>query len=228
MNGSVVRLTQGDPSKKTVYYSDPVRAALHWQAEGAKRLHIIDLDAALGLGQNNEEVQKIISAISIPTQVGGGIRSLDKAEEYFSAGADRIIIGTKALEDKSFVNSILRKFGRSHIVAAVDYGEKGVVVRGWTESTGKSVVDAVGNLVSLRVEYFLVTSANRDGTRIGPDYRILEEVCSLKVNIIAAGGIESLDDLVRLKDIGVHSVVLGRSIYDGALKLHDAIKVAGD
>ena len=228
-SGQVVRLTQGDPKKVTVFYKDPIQAALYWQKEGAKSLHIVDLDAALGFGENSKIIEKILQCVSIPTQIGGGIRSIDRFKKLLSLGSERLIVGTKAITDPTFIDLLIEKFGKKRLVIAVDYGNTGVLVKGWKESTGKPVMDIIQELIKKGIEYFLITSAVRDGTKRGPDYNILNQVCVLpKIKVIAAGGVFSLDDIYRLKKIGVYSTILGRSLYDHVFNLKDAIKIASD
>ena len=216
MGGSVVRLVKGDPANKTVYSSDPVDTAKKWEAAGADMLHIVDLDAAFANGNNAELTAKIAGAVKIPVQVAGGIRSPEKAEEMLSK-ASRVVLGTMAYSEPEVVRKLAKKnFGR--IVISIDHAGGKVMVKGWKESTGTKVADAISQFASMGVDEFLLTSIERDGTLQGPDVRTLADA-AVSARIIASGGIASLEDIVKVRSAGCSSVILGKAMYDGRVSI---------
>jgi phosphoribosylformimino-5-aminoimidazole carboxamide ribotide isomerase len=216
MGGSVVRLVKGDPANKTVYSSDPVETAKKWEAAGADMLHIVDLDAAFSSGSNAELVANIAGAVKIPVQVAGGIRSPEKAEEML-AKASRVVVGTMAYSEPEAVKKLVKKNPGS-IVISIDQVDGKVMVKGWKESTGTQVADAISQFSSVGVNEFLLTSIERDGTLQGPDVRTLAEAAR-SVRIIASGGIASLEDIVKVRSAGCSSVILGKAMYDGKVSI---------
>ncbi|MFQ6095087.1 MAG: 1-(5-phosphoribosyl)-5-[(5-phosphoribosylamino)methylideneamino]imidazole-4-carboxamide isomerase [Candidatus Bathyarchaeia archaeon] len=227
MKGKVVRLLRGDPATQKAYnqLGDPVTVAQRWESEGAGYLHIVDLDAALGLGSNTYVIRAIVDAVGVPVQVGGGIRSLDIAEDYLKMGVNRIILGSLAFKDPSQVKAILNTHGSGRVVVALDNIQGKVVVRGWRASTRFTVEESVSMFSSLGVKIFLVTSVAKDGTLMGPDLDVLSRVCHFQgVHIIAAGGISNLEDLLVLKRLGVWGVVVGKALYEGLFSLGEALR----
>lgn len=216
MGGSVVRLVKGDPANKTVYSSDPVETAKKWEAAGADMLHIVDLDAAFSTGSNAELVASIAGAVKIPVQVAGGIRSPEKAEEML-AKASRVVVGTMAYSEPEAVKKLVKK-NPSSIVISIDQVDGKVMVKGWKESTGTQVADAISQFSSVGVNEFLLTSIERDGTLQGPDVRTLAEAAR-SARIIASGGIASLEDIVKVRSAGCSSVILGKAMYDGKVSI---------
>jgi phosphoribosylformimino-5-aminoimidazole carboxamide ribotide isomerase len=216
MGGSVVRLVKGDPANKTVYSSDPVETAKKWEAAGADMLHIVDLDAAFANGNNAELTTKIAGAVKIPVQVAGGIRSPEKAEEMLSK-ASRVVLGTMAYGEPEVVRKLAKKnLGR--IVISIDQAGGKVMVKGWKESTGTIVADAISQFASMGVDEFLLTSIERDGTLQGPDVRMLADA-AVSARIIASGGISNLEDIVKVRSAGCSSVILGKAMYDGRISI---------
>jgi phosphoribosylformimino-5-aminoimidazole carboxamide ribotide isomerase len=229
MDGRVVRLVRGDPKKMKPYeqFGDPVEVAKKWEREGADFIHVIDLDAALGRGSNLGVIGKIVKAVSKPVQVGGGIRSFEAAQKLFQTGVTRVILGSLAFKEPELLKRLLKVFGGDQVVVALDYRGDEVMVRGWKSATKLSLDAAVEKFVNLHVIFFLVTSITRDGTLTGPDYDTLVRVSNNpEINVIAAGGIGSLEDLKLLKRSGVQGVVIGKALYEGAFKLKDALEVA--
>lgn len=224
MAGSVVRLVKGDPANKVVYGSDPAETARKWEALGADMLHVVDLDAALGTGNNDEAISKITAAVKIPVQRAGGIRSYDSAKEALEKSA-RIVIGTMAYSDKESVRKLAKKYpGR--IVVSIDQVDGNVMVKGWKESSGVKVSDALAQFLEMGIEEFLLTSVERDGTLQGPDMATLAAAVASKARIIASGGISSVEDTIRVKSIGCSAVILGKAMYDGKVSIEKVKAVA--
>ena len=229
MKGKVVRLTRGDPETLKAYesFGDPVAVAKRWEREGADAIHIIDLDAALDRGSNLGVVMQIARAVDVPVQVGGGIRDLESARNLLATEVDRVIVGALAFENPAALRKLLEAFGRERVVVALDHRGGVVVIRGWRTATKLGVEEAMGRFLSVGAGLFLVTSVTRDGTLQGPDYDMLAKACGYPgAEVLAAGGIGCLEDLVALKRIGVRGVVIGKALYEGAFKLREAIEVA--
>jgi len=216
MGGSVVRLVKGDPANKVVYSSDPVDTSRKWETAGADMLHIVDLDAAFSSGSNAELVVKITAAVKIPVQVAGGIRTPEKAEEMMSK-ASRVVLGTMAYSTPEVVRKLAKK-NPGRVVISIDQVNGKVMVKGWRESTGMKVADAISQFASMGVDEFLLTSIERDGTLQGPDVSTLAEAAK-SARIIASGGIASLEDIVKVRSTGCSSVILGKAMYDGKVSI---------
>lgn len=235
MAGSVVRLVKGKAEDKTVYSSDPVETAAKWASAGADLLHTVDLDATLGSntnGKNEYNSSTILSIISrakevgnIPVQVAGGIRTVEDAEKWLDAGASKVVIGTLAFNDSGAAKKLAKKYP-DRIVVSIDHKDGIVMVKGWQESTGSGVAEAMSRFVSMGISEFLLTSIDRDGTLSGPDLRWLSEACRGSARIIASGGISSVEDVHRVKCIGCASVILGKALYDGRITVQGAKAVA--
>jgi phosphoribosylformimino-5-aminoimidazole carboxamide ribotide isomerase len=230
MGGKVVRLLRGDPKLATSYehLGDPVSFAKRWEAEGACFIHVVDLDATLELGSNLNVVESILGAVKVPLQVGGGIRTLKLARRLFGLGVDRCVLGSAAFSRPSFVKVLVDEFGEDRVVVALDNLEGTVLVRGWKASARVTVPEAVTKFSAIGVKLFLMTSVARDGTLSGPDLESLSQLSRQSVNVIAAGGIGSLDDLVALKDLGVGAVVVGKALYEKKFSLGEALRTVKD
>jgi phosphoribosylformimino-5-aminoimidazole carboxamide ribotide isomerase len=229
MKGKVVRLVHGDPKTAKIYdcFGEPPEIAEKWKKEGAKSLHIIDLDAALGLGDNLAMIAKIAETADLPIQVGGGIRKLETVEKLFGMGISRVILGALAFREPSAITKIHDRFSLGRVIVALDDKDGKIMVEGWKTSTQISMEEALAKFSSLQVKTFLITSIARDGTLSGPDVKTLEKTCAYpSVSIIAAGGISSLRDLALLKQIGVEGTVIGKALYEGLFTLREALKVA--
>jgi len=228
MKGRVVRLTQGDPEKATVYKSlgSPADVAERWKNEGARYLHVIDLDAAMDLGNNRKQIREIAKRVETPMEVGGGIRTSEDVIDIMGLGVDRAILGTLAMERPDILVDLLAKFGSNRIAVALDYLDDRIVIRGWKRDTGNSLDDALSKLVRLGASTFLMTSVSRDGLLTGPDLETLTKYAKHKsLNILAAGGVASLEDLSRLKTTGVKGVVVGKALYEGRFRLEEALSM---
>ena len=221
--GRAVRLLRGDPNAETTYADDPVAVAERFQSEGARRLHVVDLDAALDEGSNTEVVQRICHSVAIPVQVGGGIRTLEDVGSLLEAGAARAILGTAAAIDPSFVSRAVEEYAE-HVVVAVDVRGGRVMMRGWKEE-GPELEATLRALEEAGAPRLLVTSIARDGTLEGPDLRLYSQVLELTDRpVIASGGVRSADDVWALRDLGCEAVVTGKALYEKTLRLAQVIR----
>ena len=216
MGGSVVRLVRGNPDDKVEYSNDPVETARKWESVGADMLHIVDLDAAFSTGSNSELIAKISQAVRIPLQIAGGIRSLEKAEEMLSM-ASRVVIGTMAYREPEVVRKLVKK-NIDRVTISVDQIDGMVMVKGWKESTGTTVADAIWQFLAIGVDEFLLTSIDRDGTLQGPDIKTLTDA-AVFARIIASGGISSIEDVIKIRSAGCSSVIIGKAMYDGKVSI---------
>jgi phosphoribosylformimino-5-aminoimidazole carboxamide ribotide isomerase len=227
MKGKVVRLSRGDPATAKVYdqWGTPVQVAMKWKSQGAKRLHIIDLDAAFSTGDNAQTVADIARASGLPVQVGGGIRTVKAVERLFKLGVDYVILGALAFSDPEAIPQIQKKFGSGSVIVALDNKDGKVMVEGWKTQTAFTMAEALEKFAKLGARSFLITSITQDGMLQGPDLDTLREASKYPdVEIIAAGGIGSLNDLIALKNVGVEGAVVGKALYEGRFTLKDAIK----
>lgn len=216
--GRAVRLRRGDPSEETTYDDHPVEVAQRFQEEGARRLHVIDLDAALGDGDNREAIREICRAVVVPVQVGGGIRSLEAASRVVDDGAARAILGTAAAADVSFVERAVEEFAE-RVVVAVDVRGGRLMLDGWREE-GPELDTALPALHDAGAPRFLVTAIARDGTLEGPDLNLYRQVLKLTDRpVIASGGVRNADDVWALRDAGCEAAVTGKALYEKTLKL---------
>jgi phosphoribosylformimino-5-aminoimidazole carboxamide ribotide isomerase len=223
MGGSVVRLVRGNPDDKVEYSNDPVETARKWETVGADMLHIVDLDAAFSTGSNSELIAKISQAVRIPLQIAGGIRSLEKAEEMLSM-ASRVVIGTMAYREPEVIRKLVKK-NAGRVAISVDQIDGMVMVKGWKESTGTRVADAILQFLAIGVDEFLLTSIDRDGTLQGPDIKTLVDA-AVSARIIASGGISSIEDVIKIRSAGCSSVIIGKAMYDGKVSIEKVKAVA--
>jgi phosphoribosylformimino-5-aminoimidazole carboxamide ribotide isomerase len=231
MNGKIVRLTRGEAKTAKSYqeqFGTPLEAAKRWRDEGASKLHIIDLDAAFGKGNNHAVISDIAANIALPIQVGGGIRSFETAAKLFKTGITQVILGALAFSDEAAIGKIQKRFGADSVIVALDNKDGRIMVEGWKTATALSVNEALEKFSKLGVKTFLITSIAQDGMLSGPDLKTLEEAAKFPSNkIIAAGGIGSINDLISLKRIGVEGAVIGKALYEGRFTLKEAIKTIG-
>ena len=228
-SGRCVRLYQGDYQRETVYSDDPVSVALTWQQQGAPRLHLVDLDGAAGGKPANLEIlSQIIRSLSIPVQVGGGIRDEETAQTLLAAGADRVVIGTAAVEQPSMVEDLCRIHGADRVVVAVDARDGRVAIKGWTEQSLISAGELAQRMFLLGVTRLLYTDISRDGTLTEPNFEANAAlVRDTGMAVLASGGITSLEHIRQLGSTGVEGVILGRALYDGVITLPEALSLAG-
>lgn len=223
--GRCVRLFQGNMDKETVYSKDPVAMAKRWEGEGAKMLHIVDLDGAVGGSPaNTEAVRAIVKALSIPCELGGGIRSMETIERYLEMGLDRVVLGTVAVKDPDLVKRAAKAYPGKIVVGIDAVGGK-VAVEGWTETTGESALDLARRFENMGVAALNYTDISRDGAMTGPNIEATAEmVRAVKIPVIAAGGVSKMDDLINLAKTGVKGAITGKAIYEGTINLKDAIE----
>lgn len=231
--GRCVRLLQGNYDKETVYSNEPVTEALHWQKQGAKFLHIVDLDGAKeGKPANIKIVKSIVKAINIPSEFGGGIRTLKDAEEALEAGVSRIILGTAACENPSFVRNLINLLGKEKVVIGLDAKDGKASVRGWLKNTTFNVLELALRFSESGVMRFIYTDISVDGMLSGPNFESVATFCD-KVpdcKVIASGGIASASDIKKLTGLAknnLEGVIVGKALYDGHVKLSELIAAAG-
>ena len=224
--GKCVRLYQGDYNQETVFSGDPVEIARRWQSMGAQRLHIVDLDgAAKGKLYHAPLIADIAHSITIPVQVGGGLRDIDAVIRALDLGVARVILGTAAVVDRDFVKEACRRFANL-IIIGVDARDGYVATRGWQESTMLTAAELVWQMEALGAGRFIYTDIARDGTLTEPNFdAIAELVTQAHVPVIAAGGISSIEHLKRLSHTGVEAAIVGRALYSGDIDLKQALKL---
>lgn len=227
--GRCVRLRQGRMSEETVYSDDPVQMAGTWYSKGAERIHLVDLDGAVGGTRVNAEViREIARSVPVPVELGGGIRNLASIEFYLDAGVEWVILGTAAYKDPAMVEEACRRFpGR--LMVAIDARCGRVAVEGWIEDTGRTAVEVASSFDGQGIAAVIYTDIRRDGMSVGPSLRATGDLArSLKTPVIASGGISGLEDIrkvITLSRLGVMGVITGRALYEGALDLREAIRV---
>ena len=232
LDGACVRLHQGDYDQVTRFSDDPVAQALSWQQQGASRLHLVDLDGAKrGEPVNDTAVRSIAAALDIPVQLGGGVRSLQRAEDLLSCGLDRVILGTVAIEQPELVSELALKHpGR--IVVGIDAKEGRVATRGWIEQSDVLATDLARRFSDLPIAAIITTDIATDGTLAGPNLAALRAMAEASsVPVVASGGIGCMADLLALlplEPLGVGAVIVGRALYDGRVDLAEAINAIGE
>ena len=224
-NGKCVQLVQGEPGTEQVIIDHPEEVALHWIQKGAKRLHVVDLDGALGSGENLNIVKKIIEKSQVPIQMGGGIRTVDDAKNLLDAGISTVIIGTMAINNPEYIEQLSEEYGSERICVSLDSKENKVVTHGWTEFTDKSPLEYAKIFEEKGAGSILFTNVDVEGLLNGIDLNPVRELLSnLSIPIIYSGGITSLDDLKVLSELGTDYVVIGSALYKGLINFEDAIK----
>jgi phosphoribosylformimino-5-aminoimidazole carboxamide ribotide isomerase len=229
IEGKTVRLQQGKYDKKTTYDMDPVDAARAWESLGAELIHVVDLDGAReNYPVNFEKVREIVESVNVPVEVGGGFRQEKDIKKALDSGIWRVIIGSKALKDIDFAGDCIKTF-KERIIISLDVEDKKLKVHGWQTSLDLDIFDLLRRLVSLGAEEVIYTDIARDGTLSGPNIEGLKEVLEqVDVKIISAGGIRDIGhvkQLKKLEPLGLSGVIIGRALYDGTIKLEEAIDV---
>ncbi|HEV7918667.1 MAG TPA: 1-(5-phosphoribosyl)-5-[(5-phosphoribosylamino)methylideneamino]imidazole-4-carboxamide isomerase [Solirubrobacterales bacterium] len=227
-DGKAVRLTQGDYDREQIYNDDPLEAAALWVDSGATHLHVVDLDGARdGERRNLDHLARIAGQLDVPVQYGGGLRDIESLDAAFAAGAARAVIGTAAFRDRELVEQAVARFG-DRIVVSADAREGLIAAQGWTESTNLIASDAVKRLAAVGVSTFVYTDIARDGMLTGPDLYGLRGVCAAAdtANVIASGGIGSLDhlrSLVELNEGNLEGVIAGKALYEQKFTVAEAL-----
>jgi phosphoribosylformimino-5-aminoimidazole carboxamide ribotide isomerase len=223
--GACVQLVGGDYAAEKVRLDDPPAVALDWSRHGFPWLHVVDLDAAMGKGSNADVIETILRDIPMQVQVGGGVRSAERIEALLEAGAVRVVVGTRAIEEPDWIAEMAQEFPGVLVVAA-DVRERKVVTRGWQATSGRQVVDVVEALSAHPLAGLLVTAVHKEGQMEGTDLRLMEDVVDVAgVPVFASGGVGGLGDLRALVDTGVAGVVVGMALYTGALDPRAAVEL---
>jgi len=225
LGGKCVRLFRGDPNRNKIYYDNPLEAAQLFEKQGAELIHVIDLDSALGSGQNIEEITRILDNTSVKVQIGGGIRSIQKADQLLKIGAYRIIFGTAAVKNPGVVKEAVHCFGSETIAIAIDEKDGKVAVHGWTNKSDLDYLELAQSFESMDVGALIFTPISVDGTLKGPQIeKTLNLVEAVDVPVIASGGVAKLEDLVALTKTGVEGVVVGTAIYEQKFTIKEALE----
>jgi len=233
MDGKVVRLYKGDPKNKTIYSDNPVEIAKKWESLGSDILHVVDLDATLGNGENLQTIKEISKNVSIPLQVAGGLRTEEKISEVLDF-ASRAVIGTIAMqlkesEQDNILGDFIQTFGSERIVISIDHVDGKIVTHGWQNNTGIDLYDATNEFVNYGFTEFLTTNVSKDGTLEGPDIESLKKICQIeKCNTIASGGISKMQDIRDVNEINPFGVILGKALYEGLVSIEEAKKIGSN
>ncbi|MBN2981484.1 MULTISPECIES: 1-(5-phosphoribosyl)-5-[(5-phosphoribosylamino)methylideneamino]imidazole-4-carboxamide isomerase [Cohnella] len=226
--GKCVRLVQGDYNQETVYGEDPVAVARDWEAQGARWIHLVDLDGAkAGRPVNDELIGRIAQAVKVPVQVGGGLRTEADVERLVGLGVSRVILGTAAIEDRAFVTKVLESYGEK-VAIGIDARNGFVATRGWLETSEVKAEELAVSLAAEGAQTFIFTDISRDGMMGGPNVEAIVRLARVSGRtVIASGGVSKPEDLERLAeqaDQGVGGAIVGKALYTGSIKLADAVK----
>lgn len=226
MDGKCVRLIRGDPKQKKVYCNDPLETALLLEKQGVELVHIIDLDAALSSGHNTEAIKRILENIDIKVQIGGGIRSLQKADELIKLGGYRVIFGTAAVKNPALVKEAVNRYGSTSVAVAIDEKDGKVVVHGWKNKSEFDYLELARSFNNMDVGALIFTPISVDGTLKGPQIdKTMNFVEAVDVPVIASGGVAKLEDLVALTKTGIEGVVIGTAIYEKKFTVKEALEI---
>jgi phosphoribosylformimino-5-aminoimidazole carboxamide ribotide isomerase len=229
LDGRVVRLRQGQLEQRTVYPEDALFYASRWEEEGANCLHVVDLNAAFtGEQRNLKLIERLVSALDIPVQVGGGVRSLEVARELLEAGASRVVVGTRAVEDPGFIGELVNHLGGDKVAVSVDAKGRRVAIKGWAELSDLNTLDFVRRLDAAGVGTIIFTDIATDGMLSGPNFAALEEILALsRANLISSGGVANIEHIIQLATIpGLYGAIVGKALFDGTVDLYEAVAVA--
>lgn len=220
-----MRLLQGRFDQETVYSDDPVQTALHWQEEGARWLHVVDLDGArLGEPQQLHILREICRAVRIPVQFGGGLRHEQAVSQAFDAGATRVVLGSVAVTHPDFAERMFRQWGE-RVVLGVDVRGGNVAIAGWQQQTEIDATELILQMATRGAQRVIVTDISRDGTLRGSNLELMARLVErTRIPIIASGGIASISDLLELREVGVEGAILGKALYTGSIRLREAIE----
>ncbi len=226
-NGQCVRLRQGAFKDITIYSDAPEKVAAHWQEKGASFLHLVDLDGALaGYSVNEEVIRRIANTVSIPIEIGGGIRSKEAVERMLDLGVRRVIIGTKAAEHPEFLRDMVRTFGEEAIVAGVDAKDGMVAVEGWEKVSSLTASDLCLTMKEYGVRHIVYTDISRDGMLSGPNVEATRKLTEeTGLDIIASGGVSCMEDLKCLHEAGIRGAIIGKALYENRIDLAEAVRL---
>ena len=226
-NGQCVRLRQGAFKDITLYSDAPEKVAAHWQEKGASFLHLVDLDGALaGYSVNEEVIRRIADTVSIPIEIGGGIRSGEAVERMLGLGVRRVIIGTKAVEHPEFLRDMVRTFGEEAIVAGVDAKDGMVAVEGWEKVSSLTARDLCLTMKEYGVRHIVYTDISRDGMLSGPNVEATRKLTEeTGLDIIASGGVSCMEDLKCLHEAGIRGAIIGKALYENRIDLAEAVRL---
>ena len=224
--GRVVRLSQGEAHRETVYGDDPLAIAEGFAAEGAAWIHLVDLDRAFGEGDNAALVGRVIAGLGdrLRVQVGGGFRTLEAVERMLELGAARVVIGTAAVRSPELVPAALARAGAERVAVGIDARAGIVAIRGWREQSGERADDVARRVIGEGIRTLVYTDVARDGMLEGPDLAGAAALRALGAEVIASGGVATLDDVRRLRDAGLAGAIVGRAIYEGRFTVRDAVE----
>lgn len=224
-NGQCVRLRQGQFQDVEVYSYEPAQIAANWEKLGASYIHLVDLDGALaGHGVNDEVIKEIVRTVKVPIQVGGGIRSIQDIEHKLNLGVNRVIIGTKAVENPQFVREIITRFGADQIVIGIDAKNGMVAIEGWEKVSNCNAVSLALEMKDMGVKHIVYTDISKDGMLMGPNVEHTKEMVEVTgLNIIASGGVSCMKDLEDLNEIHVSGAIIGKALYEKRIQLDQAI-----
>jgi len=227
VQGKAVRLFKGDYAQMTVYSDDPVSVAKDFQAAGSKHIHLVDLEGAKsGVPENLETIKQIIAETDLFVEVGGGIRNMETVDTYLSAGVNRVILGTAAVTDPEFLETALAKYGEK-IAVGVDLKDGFVAIKGWTETSQRTAHEFFAYMQRIGVRTCICTDISRDGAMKGTNRELYKELSSkYAIDLIASGGVSSIEDVQALAAMNLHGAIIGKAYYIGAINLRDAIEVA--
>ena len=225
--GKAVRLYKGDYAQMTVYSTDPVSVARDFQKAGATHIHLVDLEGAKsGTTPNLDAVLAIQAATGLFCEIGGGIRSMEVVRRYLDAGIDRVILGTAAVTDPAFLREAVAAYGEK-IAVGIDIKDGFVAIKGWTEKSQEKALDFCQKMQNLGVKTLICTDISKDGAMEGANHGLYQTLSrQFAMNIIASGGVSSLEDVKRLAAMNIHGAIIGKAYYTGAVNLAEAIEVA--
>ena len=226
--GKCVRLLRGEFDQKTVYFDDPVEAALEWERKGAEYIHIVDLDGALhGKGKNREAVKRILESVNVPLQLGGGIRTVEIAEGWIDMGVSRVILGTAAVKNPEIVSELVEKIGADKVLVSIDAKKGMVCTEGWMETSELEAAAFAEDLEAKGVKTIVYTDIAKDGTMVGPNFDELSKLQKVtRMDIIASGGIGDVGHVKKLAEMGLYGAITGKALYEGTLQLEEALEVS--
>lgn len=224
-----VRLVQGNPRDETVFSKEPISIAKLWQLKGAEYIHVIDLDGAItGTPKNLDIVFKIVNAVKIPVQFGGGIRDFETLEEIFKGKVDRVVLGTATVQSMDFVKEAYKKY-KDRIIIGIDAKGDVAAIRGWKDITNKNVFKLAKEIEDIGIKTIVFTDVKKDGMLAGPNFKMIKEIAKTTgLEVIASGGISTMDDVENIRALekyGVTGMIIGTALYTGAIDLKEAVKI---